>query len=125
MTWAHLVTLLSVIGFLVTAAGLVGISFRVGRNAQTVNNYKDSAEAWEMKARTQTDEIAELHEKLTANDVIIKKLQDRVRVLEDLVNGQTAINALSANIDKSFTGLLTHIDYALNQVRDDIRTQHG
>lgn len=126
MAWGQVITFLSIIGFLVTAAGLIGVSFKVGRNAQVVTNYRDSANAWETKARAQSSEIAELQEKLATNDSLIKKLQDRMKMLEELVTGQAAISSLTTSIDASFTNLTTHLDSLVNQIRDDIRGHpHG
>lgn len=128
MSWPHFITLLSVIGFLVTASGLVGVSFKVGRNAQTVSNYRDSADAWEKKSHSQADEMAELNARLAANDIkfaaneaTIKKLQDRVQVLEELVTGVAAITGLATKMDQSFVSLQMHIDEVAAQI---IRGQH-
>lgn len=125
MTLTHVVTILSVIGFLITAAGLIGVSFRVGRNAQTVNNYRESADAWEMKAKAQADTIAECQARLAENDVTIRKLQDRVQILEEMVTGHTAITTLATDISNYFTSLQTHMDALADEIRKDLRGQHG
>lgn len=124
MSWSHLVTILSVIGFLVTAAGLVGISFKVGRNAQTVSNYRDNADSWEKKALSQSGEIADLQARLVANDAVIRRLQDRVGLLEEMVTGKAAINELAVTISTSFVNLQAHVDSRMEQLRDDIRGKH-
>jgi len=117
MTWTHIATLLSVIGFVITAAGLVGVSFRVGRNAQTVNNYRESASAWEMKAKSQADEITALQQKLNDQDAVIKKLQERVAVLEDMATGKAAVADLAATITNSFANLQSRMDSLAIQIK--------
>lgn len=125
MTWSHFITFLSVVGFLVTAAGLVGVSFKVGRNAQTVSNYRDSADAWEKKSHSQAEEIAELKAKLSANEATSNKLQDRVQILEELVTGKATFTNLVASIDANFSRLEAHLDAAVQKIHDDIRGKYA
>ena len=107
----------AVTGLLVTAASVVG-TFRVSRNTSTVSAYRDSAQAWESKAKAQEDEIHDLQGKLAAAAAQIESLNQRVAMLQDIVTSRTQIEALSSTIDGNFLLLVKRSDDILAVVAD-------
>lgn len=102
MTSANIVTGLAVLGFLITAGGLVGVSLRIGRNTQTVSNYREAAAAWEAKAKAQEGQIDELQAAHEHSAQEVTELRAKVQVLQDLVTGKTAIEQLATQVAETF-----------------------
>jgi hypothetical protein len=107
---ANIGSLIAIIGLLITVAGLIGASFRIGRNAQTVNTYREAANAWESKAKAQADEIDELRDKLAVAEATIEKMQARLKLLEEMVTGRIAITDLTIKMEASFASLQAGIE---------------
>lgn len=85
----------AIMGFLVTGAVVFG-SWRVSRNTTATQQYRDTALAWEGKARAQDAEISDLKQALAAKDSQIADLSARVAVLQDTVTGKSALEILEA-----------------------------
>lgn len=105
MNSGNLGTIISVIALLVTAATVVGGSFRLARNTQTVSNYRDAAQAWQAKADAQQGELDELKTELAEKQSQISdqqkqiaELSGRMRTLQDMMVGQNALETLRTEI---------------------------
>jgi hypothetical protein len=108
-------TILAVIGvisFALTAAGIVGMGFRVGHNTQTVSNYRDTAQSWKEKADAQEAQITELQHSSMAKDHQIAELTAKVDILEKLVLGESTASALRAD--------LSHIQQGVSQILERV-----
>jgi uncharacterized protein HemX len=98
-------TLIAVLTFLVTAAGIAGGSWKIQRNTQTVAVYKQAAEAWEAKSKaqdahieTQDDQIIKLGESMAEKDRQIAELRGQISTLQDMVTGRSAVEAMDARL---------------------------
>lgn len=99
---ANIGTIVGVLALLLAAGGVVGTSLRVGRNSQTVANYREAAHSWEAKASAQEGQIGELqaaHEQAAQE---VTELRAKVQILQDLVTGKTAIEQLSVQVTEAF-----------------------
>ncbi|MHB1954993.1 MAG: hypothetical protein ACYCOU_14750 [Sulfobacillus sp.] len=101
-SWVGIAGLL---GFFIAAGSLLGLSIRVGRNTSTVNNYRESALSWEAKSKAQESEIADLQNANAALEMQINGLKAKQQVLEELVTGKAAIEALSNQILTVVSGM--------------------
>jgi cell shape-determining protein MreC len=92
---------------ILTIAASVGVwaAMRVGKNTQTISNYKNAAESASALAQSLQAELAELRQqqqqdnertrqKETDYQAEIAALTAKVQVLEDLATGQTAMKTL-------------------------------
>jgi predicted RNase H-like nuclease (RuvC/YqgF family) len=105
MTTSELVTVFGIlITCLLTAAGGVGTwaALRVGRNAQTLRNYRDAADSWKEKSdsqdgkiRDQESEITRLQKENGSLRNEIAELRGQINVLTSLV--KTAITEMASN----------------------------
>lgn len=126
MSSSAIVTWIAVLGFLITAAGLVGVSMRVGRNSQTVANYREAAASWEAKARAQEGQITQLQAADAAKKEQITELTAKVQLLQDMVTGKTAIEQLAAQVADTFDRIDAKIigrdvfDAAFDELRGEI-----
>jgi hypothetical protein len=103
MTSANIGTIVAIIALLITAGGVVGTSLRVGRNSQTVANYREAAASSEAKANAQKGQIEELQ---AAHELAVQEVTDlraKVQVLQDMVTGKTAIEQLTVQVTEAFT----------------------
>jgi predicted nucleic acid-binding Zn-ribbon protein len=81
---------LSVLGVVITillaAAGAVGTwaALRVGRNAQTLTNYRDAAGSWKERSEAQESEISELRGEVVHLKAENAELRGQMTVLRDL-----------------------------------------
>lgn len=99
---ANIGTIVGVLALLLAAGGVVGTSLRVGRNSQTVANYREAASSWEAKATAQAGQLDELqaaHEQAAQE---VTELRAKVQILQDLVTGKTAIEQLSVQVTEAF-----------------------
>jgi hypothetical protein len=102
MTSSGLATGVAILAFLVTAGGVIGVSLRIGRNTQTIANYREAATSWEAKAKAQEGQIEELQAADTAKATQITELTAKVQLLQDMVTGKTAIEQLAAQVADTF-----------------------
>ncbi len=94
-TWVSVVL---IVGVAITAAAAIGGSFRTGRAAMAIANYRTLAESWEAKAHE-----AEAQKLVMAEQVA--DLTARVGVLQDLVTGKAQVDTLTTRVDR-ITALL-------------------
>lgn len=103
---------------LIAVAGGVGTwaALRVGKNAQTLANFRTSAESWENLANSRKAEIDGLQEQLTQAMGTINSLQAKNVTLKELATGHPAVEKLTNDIGNSFrqlTAQMTRIEKAL------------
>jgi uncharacterized protein YlxW (UPF0749 family) len=111
--------IVAIVGLAITVAAVFG-SFRVARNTQTTSLYRETALAWEAKARAQEAEIHELQERDTEKDKRIATLQARVEVLQDTVTGRAALESLQTMVAHTHAQL-EDLGQVLAAVREDVR----
>jgi uncharacterized protein HemX len=114
-------SLVAVVSLLITAAGVVGGSWRLGRNTQTVTLYRDTALAWEAKASAQEAQLEQLEADNRAKDTKIAELVARVGVLSDMVTGKSAIEAMEGQM----TELLAQCQRILAEVKATVGGGNG
>jgi hypothetical protein len=88
---------LAVFSFAFGVAGVIG-SWRVARNSTIVTQYRETALAWEAKAKVQDVEIADLKTADTANVQRIAELTGKVAVLQDTLTGKMAWDVLDRKL---------------------------
>lgn len=133
-TAANIITIVAVIGLLITAATVVGGSFRVSRNTATVTRYKEAADSWQAKAVAQDEKIeaqeerinhltSEIAEKdavftaeLASKDTQISRLQGRLSVLQEVVTGKAALEEIAQRQTEFVTAWNDRTSEILNQV---------
>ena len=89
-----ILSIVAVVTLLITAAGVVGMGFRVGNNTQTLQNYRETAQSWKDKADAQAIQITLLEKASTEKDHQIAELQAKVSLLEKLVLGESTAASL-------------------------------
>lgn len=101
-------TVVTIFGILITillsAAGVVGTwaALRVGKNAQTIKNYRSAADSWKERAEAQdakiteqNEEISRMHTENTALRQEIAELRGQIGILTALV--RSAISDLASS----------------------------
>lgn len=116
MSWSTILPLLAIVSFLVTAATVVGQSFRVSKHTQTVAAYRDSALAFEAKAAAQAVQITDLEHANAAKEAEITELRGRVSVLQEIVTGKADIARVETKVDE----VSQHLDLLGGQVMEAI-----
>lgn len=103
-------TIAIVLATLLAVAGSVGTwaALRVGRNAQTLKNFRDSADSWKGKATAQESEISDLQKENTKLKSEIAELRGQVHALGDLV--RTAISELASPSNAQHQEVLERLD---------------
>jgi methyl-accepting chemotaxis protein len=118
-------------GFLITAAGAIATwaALRVGRQAATLADLKEAADAAARLATARKDEldnqdrrIAELQLANTEKDKKIAELDGRVHQLTELVTARPAFDQLTASFAIMAQRMDSRITEALAQA-DQIRTE--
>jgi cell division protein FtsB len=94
--------LIGVLGFVIVAVGGIGAwsALRVGKQTQTVKNFRDAAESWRQKSESQDNRITELENENTELRKVVADLQGQVSVLRDLATGTSAILEHDAKADR-------------------------
>jgi len=101
LTSGSIGTIVAVLALLGTAGGMVGVSLRVGRQSQTVANYREAATSWEAKAKAQEGQIEELQAAAADAAQEVTELRAKVQILQDLVTGKTAIEQLTVQVTET------------------------
>lgn len=123
----NLGSLAAVLAVLVAAASIVGVSFRNGRSAQVLANYKGLAESYALKHQEQEAEIKALQERLAQKDIQVGALQERVSTLQELVTGRAAYDQLAADFGRLVTqneNRNAEILALAGAVRTEVREMH-
>jgi chromosome segregation ATPase len=125
LTSANIISLVAVIGLMITAAAVVGGSFRVSRNTATVTRYKEAADSWQAKAIAQEQHIAELRTEVTslqadngAKDAKISELQGRINVLQEVVTGKGALEELAREHNEFISQWQRRTDEVTKEIGD-------
>lgn len=96
-----------ILGVLVVLAGAIGTwaAFRVGRNAQTVSNYRDALQSWkersesvEAKSKEQDNEIHELQTRVNTLESEKAELAGQVKVLRDAISGRQSFDSIVSTL---------------------------
>jgi hypothetical protein len=98
MHWGAWLSIVGVLGTVIAIGTLLGVALRVGRNTQTVNNYRESAQAWEAKARVQEDTINGQKEQISDLQHQVGELQGKLAVLSELVTGKAILEDLAREV---------------------------
>lgn len=69
-------------------------SWRVSKRGVSVQVYRDTAQAWENRSKSQDTQIADMASKLAARETVIAELQGQVGVLRDAVTGRASWETL-------------------------------
>jgi hypothetical protein len=119
MDTGTILAIIAIISFALTAAGIVGMSFRVGHNTQTVANYRETAQSWKEKADAQEAQITELQHGSMEKDGQIAELQAKVGLLEKLVLGESTAQGLRADhvaMDKKVTATYDAVQQGVSSI---------
>jgi cell division protein FtsB len=87
-----------IIALLLAVAGVLGISFRNGKNTTTLANYREAAQAWEAKSNAQESQIKDLQDQVAALTLENTRLDAEMHTLRDLVTGRAELQALREHI---------------------------
>lgn len=90
-------TVLAVFSFLFGLAGILG-SWRVARNTAALTQYRETALAWEAKAKVQDVEITDLKEADHLKEQRLAELTGKVAVLQDALTGRMAWEVLERRL---------------------------
>lgn len=88
--------------FVFAVAGVFG-SWRVSKNTTALTAYRDTAQAWEGKARAQEAEIADLQADAHLKDKKIAELEGKVAVLQDSLTGKASWDILERRISEALS----------------------
>lgn len=97
--------IIALAAFLVVAAGVIGLNFRINRNTANVTNYRDAAQSWESKARAQETEIADLQTKVADLQNQLTAEREARHVLEGVVSGKSAVENLEMKVEAEFANI--------------------
>jgi predicted nucleic acid-binding Zn-ribbon protein len=105
-------TVAIVLGTLLALAGSVGTwaALRVGRNAQTLSNYRDAIQSWKERSETQEAEIAELRTQLHQVQAENADLRGQVNTLRDAISGRSILGTLEKTLARQHAELLERLD---------------
>jgi hypothetical protein len=110
-TGTALSVLVAIVSLVVVCLGAIGgwAALRTARNVNTAKVYADAADAWKEKSEAQEQQINDLKSVCAEQAHQIEELQTHVRVLEGVVTGRSAIEALGADLVKWHGEILTEI----------------
>lgn len=77
-------------------------ALRTGSTSQTIRNFRDNAESWELKSKAKDGEIADLQAGLATAQEALAKATGKVRDMEDMVSGTKAVEALRTEMLEQF-----------------------
>lgn len=92
--------LAGILGFVIALGTLLGVSLRSGRQTSTINNYREAATAWEMKANAQETQIADLQQTVGQLQHDLTTVQAENSVLRDLVTGKEALATIGTQLSE-------------------------
>lgn len=101
-----LISVLGLILVLATGAGAY-FAFKTSRNAQLVEVYKGTADAWQERASAYADQIKQLQDQDKIKTAQIADLTGQVRMLKELVTGQRSLDVLNGKVDQIIALLAT------------------
>lgn len=104
---------------LIAVAGIVGTwaALRVGRNAQTLSNYRDALQSWkerseaqDTKISEQDDEIGELRTQVDKLRTENAELRGQIGTLRDAISGRQVFDGLTATFNQQHKELMERLD---------------
>jgi predicted nucleic acid-binding Zn-ribbon protein len=90
----------AVLGFLFAGFAVFG-QYKVSKNTTALTQYRETAQAWEGKARAQETEISDLKESDHKKDTKIAELEGKVQVLQDALTGKASWDILENRISEA------------------------
>lgn len=91
---------LAFIGLLITAAAVIGASFRNSHQAQVIANYREAANSWKEKAEAQDVAIKELEARDAEKERQIAELTGQLTMLRDLVTSRPDFERLTVDFER-------------------------
>jgi flagellar motility protein MotE (MotC chaperone) len=114
----------SLVAIVLAGAGGIGAwaALRVGRNTQTVTNYREAARSWQAKSESQDAEIAELQRENADLRKQVADLSGQVAVLRDMITGTSILTDHDGKVTayhKEVMGQLTALLALVKEGRPD------
>ena len=109
------------ITFVFAVVGTVG-TWRATRSASALASYRDTAQAWEDKARAQAMQISDLEAKSAEDARRIAELEGKVQVLSDTLTGKAAWEILEGKISEALV-LIAETRGEVRQVHRELKGQ--
>jgi hypothetical protein len=96
-------TFTAILAFATFVFAIVGVAgtWRAARSTSALNQYRDTAQAWEAKASAQAMQIKDLETDAAKKDRQIAELEGKVMVLQDSLTGRVAWEILEAKITEA------------------------
>lgn len=104
---------LAFIGLLITAAAVIGASFRNSHQAQVIANYREAASSWKEKAEAQDVAIKELEARDAEKDRQIAELTGQLTMLRDLVTSRPDFERLTVDFERMVQRMDDRVGQAL------------
>lgn len=102
-----IIAIVAVVSFLMAAAGVLG-SWRASRNTGALNQYRETAKAWEGRSRAQDQQLADLNAHLAGletemhhKDAQLAEQAGRIQVLQDTLTGKASWDILERRIGEA------------------------
>lgn len=119
MNTALLTALGAILAALIAIAGIVGTwaALRVGKNAQTLSNYRDALQSWKERSEAQDTKIAEqdieIGDLKTQVDELRhenSELRGQIGTLRDAISGRQVFDGLSDSFARQHKELIDRLD---------------
>jgi TolA-binding protein len=96
-------TFAAVLAFVTFIFAVVGVAgtWRAARSTSALNQYRETARAWEGKATAQAMQLKDLETGSAQKDQRIAELEGKVAVLQDALTGRVAWDILEAKITEA------------------------
>jgi predicted nucleic acid-binding Zn-ribbon protein len=120
-----IVATVAVLGFIMAVAGVIG-SWRAAKNTGALNLYRETAQAWEGKARAQDSEMDDLREQVGRLETHVREKDQqlaeqagRIQVLQDTLTGKASWDILEGKIGEALS-LAAETRSEVRQMREAI-----
>lgn len=112
-----------ILAFVIALGTLLGVSLRSGRQTSTINNYREAANSWEMKANAQEGQIKDLNAQVLDLQKENAALHSEVATLKDLVTGRAALTEVTAQLGVAVAGIenLVTTQQSMARWQDEVR----
>jgi hypothetical protein len=114
-------TLTAIIGaatFIFAVVGVAG-TWRGARSTSALNQYRDTAQAWESKSHAQAMQISDLQADAAAKDRRIAEMEGKVTVLQEALTGRAAWEILETKIAEA-VALIADARTEIRQVHEKL-----
>lgn len=111
-------TFTAVLAFVTFIFAVVGVggTWRASRSTSALNQYRETARAWEAKATAQSMQLKDLETGSAEKDQRIAELEGKVAVLQDSLTGRVAWEILEAKIAEALA--------LMSDTRTEVRQVH-